>query len=251
MEENSVRKRTGIATFLDKKEIKDYFNTFFLLVGGIEFIVFIAHFIGSIGPSKSPFPWKQYFFIAFVAPVILIVLVGLIVIGFNYYVFGDSFSKAKAQESPFAGSKGAKLGHSLSYFFSVVRQIPVLLGFFVLILSSVVLYKFDAILTVVGHVGEKTAYYVFILLSVAAGGALIFLLFWLFWKFRLHKYDLKKQWEFKKQVMEKTGLIILDNNMVVSEDGKVIAHENLLEHIDADILDESEIPLIAQKLMSK
>ena len=86
---------------------------------------------------------------------------------------------------------------------------------------------------------------------MAAAGALIFLLFRRFYKFRLHKYDLEKQWEFKQQVMEKTGLIILDNNMVVNEDGKVIARENLLEHIDADILDESDIPLIAQKLMSK
>ena len=65
---------------------------------------------------------------AFVAPVVLIVLVGLIVIGFNYYVFGDDLSKAKAQDSLFAGSKGAKLGHSLSYFFSVARQIPVQTG---------------------------------------------------------------------------------------------------------------------------
>ena len=50
--------------------------------------------------------------------------------------------------------------------------------------------------------------------------------------------------------MEKTGLIIIDNNTLVNEDGKVIAQENLLEHIDADILEESASTLITQKLMS-
>lgn len=251
MEENKEKKRIGVATLFDKQEIKEYFNNFFLLVCGIEILIFIGHFIGSIGPEKNPFPWKQYFFIAFMAPVVLVFLVGLIVIGFNYYIFGDRFSKDNVEADLFAGSKEAKLGQSFSYFFSVMRQMPVLVGFFILSLSSVVLYKFDTILGVIGHVGEKTAYYVFIILSVAAAGALIFLLFWLFYKFRLHKYDLEKQWEFKKQVMEKTGLIILDNNTVVSEDGKVILQENLLEHIDADILEEIDIPLIAQKLMSK
>ncbi len=251
MKENIEKKRIGIATFFDKQELKEYFNNFFLLIGAVEILIFIGHFIASVGPQKSPFPWKQYFFIAFISPVVLIFIVGLIVIGFNYYIFGENVSKDNIEDFPFIGSKGAKLGHSFSYFFSVLRQIPMLAGFFILSLSAVVLYKFDTIIGIIGHVGEKTAYYVFIILAAAAGGALIFLLFWLFWKFRLHKYDLEKQWEFKKQVMEKTGLIILENNTVVSEDGRVIARDNLLEHLDSEVIEESEIPLATQKVLSK
>ena len=220
-------------------------------MGGIEFIIFIAHFIGSIGPEKNPFPWKQYFFVSFISPVVLVILVGLIVIGFNYYVFGDNLSKKNIDDSPFVNSKGTKLAHSFSYFFSVMRQIPVMAGFFVLTLSSVILYRFDAILRFLGHVGEKTAFYVFIILSVVAGGALIFLLFWLFWNFRLQKYELEKQWEFKKQVMEKTGLIILDNNTVLNEDGKAIALNEILELPETDVIEECMIPLISKKLMLK
>ena len=173
MKENKDRKRIGIATLFDKQEIKDYFNSFFLLVCGIESLIFIGHFIGSIGPGKNPFPWKQYFFIAFIAPVVLVFLVGLIVIGFNYYIFGDSLSKENIQDSPFVSSTMTKLGHSFSFFFSVIRQIPVLVGFFILSVSSVILYKYDTILRYVGHVGEKTIFYVFILFSIFAGGAMV------------------------------------------------------------------------------
>ena len=251
MKKNNGKRPIGIATMLEKQEIKEYFNAFFILIGGIELIIFLAHFIGSIGPAKSPFPWKQYFFISFISPLIILIIVGLMVVGFNYYIFGDNLSPRDADTPPFSDSAGARLGHSFSHFFSVIRQIPVILGFFVLSLSAIVLYRFDVILKFIGDVGEKTAFYGFVVLSVVAGGALIFLLFWLFWDFRLHKYKLERQWEFKKQVMEKTGLIILDNNMVLNEEGQAVAFDGNLEQLESDVLGDRKIPLISKKLMWK
>lgn len=94
------KKRVGIASMLDKSEIKEYFDTFFILVLGIEFVIFVAHFIGAIGPDKGSFPWKQYFFISFIAPVVLTFLVGLIIIGFNYYIFGDDYTEPEEDRLP-------------------------------------------------------------------------------------------------------------------------------------------------------
>ena len=42
MEKSRERKRVGIASMLDKSEIKEYFDTFFILVLGIEFVIFVA-----------------------------------------------------------------------------------------------------------------------------------------------------------------------------------------------------------------
>jgi hypothetical protein len=251
MKKNNGKRPIGIATMLEKHEIKEYFNAFFILIGSIELVIFLAHFIGSIGPAKSPFPWKQYFFISFISPLVILIVVGLIVVGFNYYIFGDNPSPEDVDTLSFSESAGARLGHSISHFFSAIRQIPVIVGFFVLSFSAVILYRFDMILKFIGDVGEKTAFYGFVVLSVVAGGALIFLLFWLFWDFRLHKYKLEKQWEFKKQVMEKTGLIILDNNMVLNEEGKTIAFDGNYEQLEHDVLEERKIPLISKKLMWK
>ncbi len=236
--------RSGIATMFDKNEIKEYFNTFFILVGGVEFVIFVAHFIGAVGPDRAPFPWKQYFFVSFTAPLVMVIIVGLVIMGFNFYVFGDEKDKHPLEDSPFVSSKGKRFGHSFRYFFSIVRQIPVIAGFFILCFGSVVLYKLDTILTVVGHIGEKTAFYVFIILAVLVAGALIFLLFWLFWKFRLHKYELEKQWEYKQKVMETAGLIILDNNVVLNKEGQVVANANVPELIEGVAEEEEEKKLL-------
>lgn len=250
-ENNDKRRPIGIATIFEKQELKEYFNTFFILIGCIELAIFLAHFIGSIGPAKNPFPWKQYFFISFISPLVLLILVGLIVIGFNYYIFGDSLMQEGIEGSLLSDSAGARLGHSFSHFFAAIRQLPVIAGFFVLSLTAVILYRFDMILRFIGDVGEKTAFYGFVALSVAAGGVLIFLLFWLFWDFRLHKYKLEKQLEFKREVMEKTGLIILDNNRVLNGEGKALVFEEGIEQLVNDGTDERKIPLIAKKLLWK
>ena len=67
MKGSERKKRIGIASILERTEIKEYFDTLVILIGGVEFVIFIAHFVGSLGPDKGPFPWKQYFFISFIA----------------------------------------------------------------------------------------------------------------------------------------------------------------------------------------
>ncbi|HUV76483.1 MAG TPA: hypothetical protein VMW06_00350 [Desulfobacterales bacterium] len=232
MKDRGVKSRIGIASILEKTEIKEYFDTLFLLTAGIEFVIFIAHFIGSIGPEKGPFPWKQYFFVSFMAPIVLMFIVGLIIIGFNYYLYGSQQTAFVLEDSSFVGTKMKRFGHSFRFLFSIIQQVPVLAGLFILGISSVVLFKFDAILRVLGRIGEKTAFYLFILLCVMVAGILIFLLLWLFWQFKLHKYQIQRQWEYKQKVIETSGLIILDNNVVFNQDGKIISHDGIIEQIE-------------------
>lgn len=196
--ETAKKKRIGIASIFDPSEIKEYFNTFFILLFGIEFVIFVAHFIGSIGPQGSPFPWKQYFFVSFIAPVVMVFIIGLIVIGFNFYLFGNSEeAMPKPGDDPEGEPGTRKMGRSFQDFFTILQQLPALGGIFLLGLGSVILYKLDTILATIGHVGERTAHYLFILFAVLVAGTLIFLLFWLFWKFKLHKYQMEEEWKYK------------------------------------------------------
>jgi hypothetical protein len=229
MKTSEINKRTGIAGILEKKEIKEYFDTLFILVGGIEFVIFIAHFIGSLGPGRGPFPWKQYFFVALMAPIALTFIVGLIVIVFNFYLYGSQQNAFDLEESPFVGAKMKRFGHSFKFLFSIIQQVPVLAGLFILGIGSVVLFKLDVILSVLGHIGEKTAFYVFILLCVLVFGVLIFLVFWLYWQFKLQRYNIQQEWEYKQKVVESTGLIILDDHMVCNRDGKVISYDGSIK----------------------
>ena len=252
MTKGREKKRVGIASMLDKSEIKEYFDTFFILVLGIEFVIFVAHFIGSIGPDKGAFLWKQYFFVSFIAPVVLTFLVGLIIIGFNYYIFGDEIANNTPEEET-SESGGKKLIYSAKSFIGLLQQMPVLAGLFTVGLGSVILFKLDVILRVIGHVGERTAFYIFIALAITVAGVLIFLLFWMFWKFRLHKLELERRWEFRKRVMEKSGLIILDNNVVLNEEGQVLVKGEIEAPIDVGLVDDDKkkLAFFSDKFMLK
>lgn len=242
--ESENRNRIGVASLFDAEEIKEYFNTFFILLSGIEFVIFVAHFIGSIGPESGPFPWKQYFFVSFIAPLVMVFLIGLVVIGFNFYLFGNAPERQGDEGTDDADEEGGRknLGRTFQSFVSVIQQLPALAGIFTLGLGSVVLYKLDVILATIGHVGERTAYYLFIGLGALVVGTLIFLLFWLFWKFKLQKYQMEQRWNYRNRVMEKTGLIILENNTVINEEGKVLVTDESLKQIEGHIIEEKMLP---------
>ncbi|MCJ7540188.1 MAG: hypothetical protein WBG61_09765 [Desulfobacterales bacterium] len=248
MKGSGFKKMTGIAGILQKTEIKEYFDTLFILVGGIEFVIFIAHFVGSMGAEKGPFPWKQYFFVSFMAPVVLMFIIGLIVIGFNYYLYGSQQSAFDLEESPFVGTKMKRFGHSFKFLFTIIQQVPVLAGLFILGIGSVVLFKLDVILKVLGHIGEKTAFYLFILLCVLVSGALIFLIFWLYWQFKLQKFNIQREWEYKQKVIETSGLIILDDNTVFNKEGEVISYDKAMEVLENK---KNNGPQLPKKLLLK
>ncbi len=248
MKSSEFKKRTGIAGILEKTEIKEYFDTLFILIGGVEFVIFIAHFIGSLGPEKGPFPWKQYFFVSLMAPIVLMFIVGLIVIGFNFYLYGSQRAPFDLEESPFVGAKMKRFGHSFKFLFSIIQQVPVLAGLFILGMGSVVLFKLDVILRILGHIGEKTAFYVFILLSVLVSGVLIFLIFWLYWQFKLQKYNIQQEWAYKQKVIETSGLIILDDHTVCNQEGKIISYDGSIKAPE----DKKSVGLLpAKKLLLK
>jgi len=242
MKGSEFKEMTGIAGILKKTEIKEYFDTLFILVGGIEFVIFIAHFIGSMGTEKGPFPWKQYFFVSFMAPVVLMFIVGLIVIGFNYYLYGSQQGAFDLEESPFVGTKMKRFGHSFKFLFSIIQQVPVLVGLFILGIGSVVLFKLDVILKVLGHIGEKAAFYLFILLCVMVSGVLIFLIFWLYWQFKLQKFNIQREWEYKQRVIETSGLIILDDNTVFNQKGEVVSYDKAMEVLEDKTNNGPQLP---------
>ena len=225
------KKRMGIAAMFNNHEIKEYFNTFLILIGGIELVILFAHFLTSTGQDQASFPWKHYLFVSFIAPVVMVAVVGLIIVGFNFFLFGDK-KKAFDEDSLFTSDKEKKIFNSSKNLFSIIRQIPVLAGFFILCLGSIFLYKLDVIVEILGRIGERTAFYVFTSLASLVVCIFIFLLCWLFLKFRLRKMELQNQAEFKKRVVETSGLIILDNNIVLDKTGKIVADTNTPELLE-------------------
>jgi MFS family permease len=79
-------------SFWDPLERRYIFNSFLIVVALVEILIFVVTLIWQIdegalgGPVKVvPFPWKEYFFTAFTAPLILLFLFGIVVRGFQAF----------------------------------------------------------------------------------------------------------------------------------------------------------------------
>jgi hypothetical protein len=211
----------GIATLFEREELKDLFIKYLILIGVIEGFIFFVSFISQLGPENVPFPWKSFFFAAFIVPLTITFLLGIIVLGFDRYLYGHQPDDSGGGHLS-AAERQSRIQkfHAVIY---VIRQIPFLLGLLLLVILAAVGYKLDEILAVIGHIGEETVFYVSIALAVILGAALIMGLIWMFMSYNLRKKSMEYQYQYKKDVVEQTGMIILDDERIMDREGKLLS----------------------------
>ncbi len=239
----------GIAALFDKEELKDLFIKYLILIGVIEGFIFFVSFISQLGPENVPFPWKSYFFAAFIIPLTITFLLGVILIGFERYVYGSTPTDYNSSGSAVGISVSEQQSRVQKFhaFVYVIRQVPFLLGLLTLVAFSGIAYKLDSILAIIGHIGERTAHYSLITLAVLLGVGVVLGLVWMFMSYNLRKKGMEYQYQYKKDVVEKTGLIILDDDRIMDQQGNLLGPGNVaqIEHqVDDD--DDDEPVLIEQ-----
>lgn len=218
-------KQKGIASLFDKEELKKFFKNYLALIAIAETFVFFASFISQLGPENTPFPWESYFFAAFIIPIAITFLLGVCIMGFNTYLFDEAHPETENEHTLSLSRQSGFLAR-LNYLLHFLRQIPALLGLGILGLCGGVFYKLDDILTLIGHAGEKTAQYILISLGIVLSAACIFGVTWIFLKFLLRRREIEYQYRFKKEVVENTGLIIMDDNSIIDKKGNLISSGN-------------------------
>lgn len=114
--------------FWDPLERRYIFNSFLVVVALVEILIFVVTAIWQIdegvlgGPVKViPFPWKQYLFTAFAAPLVLLFLFGVIVRGFQ--AFGPEAQEGSA--SPGEGKPGRRR-HRFQFFLGLAAFLALL-----------------------------------------------------------------------------------------------------------------------------
>jgi len=214
----------GIATLFEREELKDLFIKYLILIGVIEGFIFFVSFISQLGPENVPFPWKAFFFAAFIVPLTITFLLGIIILGFDRYLYGHHPDSEKDEDSRHLSTAEQQSRiqkfHTVIY---VIRQIPFLLGLLLLVVLAAVGYKLDTIMAVIGHIGEETIFYVSIALALVLGAALILSIIWMFMSYNLRKKSMEYQYQYKKDVVEQTGMIILDDERIMDNKGKLLA----------------------------
>jgi hypothetical protein len=233
----------GLAGLYAPEQLRSYFLNYIYFIIGVELFIFLVSFMSNLGPEKGPFPWKFYFYVAFMVPVAITFLLGLFIIAFNRYIFGmnpstedPGYPKGEDGDTKNKFLKFNTMLHSL-------HHIPFVPTLFVLVIGSVLVYKIDDIFLFVFKAGEKVLYYIAIAAAVLLGAGVIFGLIWVISNYLLSKKHMEQEYEYRKDVMKTMGFLILDDNMVIDKAGRVIMRnppQALLEG-DVQLMDNVKI----------
>ena len=202
-----------IADYFTKSDRKKLFFDYLKLIGILEIVIFIVVALWATDDKYhrvyTPFPWRQYLFVAFAFPVIFTFLMGIVITGFNYFM---------GAEEPSEGAEGA--GDGLGAIVSQMRRLPYLALLFLLIVTILGLYNMDHIMSWVSSLGQQT--FTFLSYALAVLGALVavYMAFFLFFKYRLNKKHM--QYQYYSDISNKYGLIILDDQTVLHKNGDLL-----------------------------
>ena len=236
----------GIATLFEREELKDLFIKYLILIGVIEGFIFFVSFISQLGPENVPFPWKSFFFAAFIVPLTITFLLGIIVIGFDRYLYGHQPGGDEGGSGHLSAAEHQSRIHKFHAAIYVIRQVPFLLGLLLLVVLAAVGYKLDVIMSVIGHIGEETVFYVSVGLAVVLGATLLMGLIWMFMSYNLRKKNMEYQYQYKKDVVEQTGMIILDDDRIMDNKGMLLTDNRprQLPPADTSGADDHDDPIL-------
>jgi hypothetical protein len=118
--------------FWDPLERRYVFNSFLIVVALVEILIFVVTAIWQIdegvlgGPVKViPFPWKEYLYAAFTAPLVMLFLFGVIVRGFQ--AFGPEEGEGADQ---LGAGKPGRLRHRFQFFLGLAAFLGLLILWF-------------------------------------------------------------------------------------------------------------------------
>ena len=186
--------------FWDPLERRYVFNSFLIVVALVEVFIFMVTAIWQIdegvlgGPVKViPFPWKEYLFIAFATPLVMLFLFGVVVRGFQ--AFGP-----EAEEG--TGQSGRDARGRRSHRWQFYQGLAAFLGLLILwFYGRQVLNLAALFLKALGLAGS------YLLVAVVALAALYFPLR-LILKYRLQKKAL--EYQYLVYLAEHHGVVLKD-----------------------------------------
>jgi hypothetical protein len=218
----------GIAALFDDFERRQLFHKYLFFLGWVEIGIFAICWLYQLGdrgydrfgPIEIPFPWKTYFLVSFLAPVAITFLMGVVIVGFNkYFSDADSVGDAERENASTSGLVAGKL-HKLQNMVDLLRRLPYLALLLLLCLTVGVVYKLDAILGFLGSVGSKSVHVLLIAAIVLTVLGAIYGLILITMNYQLRKQSMA--YEYKKDVADKFGLIILEDNTVLDSNGRLL-----------------------------
>jgi len=203
-----------IAGYFNKADRKKLFFDYLKLIGILEIVIFIVVALWATDDKYhrvySPFPWREYLFVAFAFPIVFTFLMGVIITGFNYFM-GEDPSKIEAEDDS---------DNQVDALVRQLRRLPFLAVLFLLLVAVLALYHLDYIMSWLASLGYNTFLFLSYVLAGLGVVVVIYLMFFLFFKYRLNQRQMRYQ--YYSEISEKHGLIILDDRTVLHKNGNLL-----------------------------
>ena len=217
----------GIAALFDDMERKDLFRKYLYFLCWVELGILLTCWLYQIADTgrdgESTFPWRLYFLVAFLAPIGITFLTGTVIAGFNeYFAEPEQAGASAAGQSEYVESGGTGRTQRLSRMVALIQRLPFLALLLLLGVGTAFFYKLGAIVALIGSIGEKSVSILLTSLSVILLLASIFALILIVLNYRLRRTAM--EYQYKAQVAEKFGLVILEDNTVLNSSGKLLVN---------------------------
>jgi hypothetical protein len=227
MAEQDKNKTIGVATLFNNIELKRFIKIYIGLIFFLEIIIFFLCFLLQLKPINIPFPWKYYFLASFLIPIAITFLLGICITAFNLFIFGNPTPQNTILSEN--GYEKNKYLNNFNLLMSCIRQAPFLLGLLLLGVGLILFSKLDTFIVLSREIGGKAVHYVLIISGVVFAVATVFGLIWIFMKYKLEK--MKCRYEYKRDVMSNLGLLVIDDNTLINNEGQVITRDEAKKRI--------------------
>ncbi len=231
-------KAVGVASTFDGQELKNFFVNYLTTMLVIEGLIFFFCFVNHLSTDSANFPWKPYLFATFITPIAITFVFGLIILTFNKFFFRGAVEEPPDDESPYAGvsfNKGDRLGS----FFQVVHRMPFLLSMLLLIVGTAVAYNLDSVVLYAAQAGATTAQYLFFTTIGLLAVAVLGIATWMLLSYRLRQTRMTSSHQYKMQLMDQFGMVLMDDGTMLDKDGNVVYQQNTHSQLDYDSPEEA------------
>ncbi len=219
--EPAASRTAGLAETFEADDIKKLFFNYLIAILCIEGLILFLSYVNLLATDSSHFPWKEYLFATFIAPIAATFIFGLILLIFNRFFFNEpppSIEHSRLSTPGFGLGKGERI----ALFFQIVHRLPVLLSMFLLIVATGIAYKLDAIVIYMAQVGASTARYLFFTLIGLLVAAAIGIVVWMILGYRLRHKSMQSGHQYRMQLMEQFGMVLLEDGTMLNKDGEVV-----------------------------
>lgn len=213
-------KPVGVASVFDRIELKNFFVNYLTTMLVVEGLIFFVCFISHLASEGAGFPWKPYIFASFITPVAITFVFGIIILTFNRYLYRGVVSTPAEEDPHILGA--FRDDNRVVMFFRIIHRVPFLLSMLLLIVGTGIAYKMDTIVYFLAQAGAKTAEYLFIALVTVLVVAAIGIIVWMVLSYKLRKKKMDFSYQYKKDVMDRLGVLVMDDDTLVDRDGRIV-----------------------------